>query len=135
MNEPLILVAVSYPLKEQSVRTLQRAIDLADDQGEAALAVLHVNIIHKNEHVTQEALARAVEHEVGPLANATYDVRDAFLLEEAVLYEAVQQKADYVVIGKDTRAWWRRILSHRLGIDVDLEVFLQKHLNATLVVV
>jgi len=135
MDETLILVAVSYPLKEQSVRTLQRAIELADDQGDAALAILHVNIIYKNEHVTQEDLARAVEREVGPVANATYDVRDAFLLEEAVLYEAVQQKADSVVIGKDTRAWWRRILSHRLGIDVDLEVFLQNHLNATLVVV
>lgn len=60
---------------------------------------------------------------------------NAFLLEEAILYEAVQQDADYVVIGKKTKARWRQLLTDRLGIDIDLEAFLQHHLNATLLVV
>lgn len=135
MNEILVLVAIRYPLKEQGVRTLKRAIDLAADQRRADLSILHINVIHRNEHVTQRDLKRAVEQEFGPLTNATYYVRDSFLLEEAILQEATQQKAEYVVIGKDTRAWWRRILTHRLNMDIDLEAFLQRHLNTNLIVV
>lgn len=135
MNKTTILVPVRYPLKEQNVRTIKKAIEIAEQQGDAELSILHINIIHKNEHVTEDDLIRAVEREFGRLANTTYDVSNAFLLEEAILYEAVQQKAEYVVIGKDRRARWRRILSYVLGTDVDLEGFLREHLNADLVVV
>lgn len=135
MKEVLFLVPLRYPLQERSVGTLRRALELADEHENAHLYILHVNLIHENEHVEREALVRAVEREFGSLDDATYHVRDAFLLEEAILYEAVQQDADYVVIGKDTRARWRQILTHRLDLDIDLEAFLQHHLNATLVVV
>lgn len=135
MKEVLFLVPLRYPLQERSVDTLRRALELADEHENAHLYILHVNLIHENEHVEREALVRAVEREFGSLDDATYHVRDAFLLEEAILYEAVQQDADYVVIGKDTRARWRQILTHRLDLDIDLEAFLQHHLNATLVVV
>lgn len=135
MSEMPILVAIRYPLKEQSVRTLKRAIELAGDQESAKLFILHINAIHHNEHVTKQALANAVERECGPLANATYHVRDAFLPEEAILYESIQQKAEYVVIEEDTRSKWRQILTYRLQLDVDIEAFLRDHLNAHLIVV
>ena len=135
MTEALFMVPLRYPLHERGVGTLQRALDLAAEHENAHLYILHVNLLHKNEHVDREALVRAVERAVGSLDNATYHVRNAFLLEEAILYEAVQQDADYVIIGKDTRARWRQILTHRLDMDIDLETFLRHHLNATLVVV
>jgi hypothetical protein len=94
-----------------------------------------VNLLHKGEHAEREDLVRAVEQEFGSVTSASYHVRDAFLLEETILYEAIQQDVDYVVIGKDTTARWRQILSDRLDIDTDLEVFLQRHLNTKLVVV
>lgn len=134
MNEITILVPVRYPLEEQGVKTIQKAIQLAEDQGAAELSILHINVIHQNENIMTDDLIRAVERKFGHLTNATYDVSNAFLVEEAILYEAIQQKAEYVVIGKDRRARWRRILSHVLGTGVDLEEFLQEHLNANLVV-
>ena len=131
----MFLIPIRYPFEERSVRTLKRAIELANDHETTHLYILHVNLLHQDEHVKRGDLVRAVEREFGSLANASYHVRNAFLLEEAILYEAVQQDADYVVIGKDTKARWRQILTDRLDIDVDLEAFLQHHLNAKLVVV
>lgn len=135
MTETVILVPVRYPLKEPNMKTIKKAIEIAEKQDEADLSIFHINVIHEHETVTRDDLVRAVERKFGPLANATYEVSNAFLVEEAILYEAVQQNADYVVIGKDRRARWRRMLSYLLGIDVNLEKFLRKHLNATLVVV
>lgn len=135
MSETIILVPVRYPLQEENVRTIKKAIEIAEQQGDAELSILHINVIHENEKVTRDDLVRAVKRKFGRLANATYEVRNSFLLEETILYEAVQQKADYVVIGKDRRARWRQILSFVLGTDVHLERFLEEHLNANLVVV
>jgi K+-sensing histidine kinase KdpD len=135
MSETTILVPVRYPLEEQNVRTIKKALDIAEQQGDAVLSILHINVIHKNERVTRDDLVSAVESKFGRLANARYEVSKAFLLEEAILNEAIQQKAEYVVIGKDRRARWRRILSSLLGKNVHIESFLQKHLNANLVVV
>lgn len=135
MDETGFLVPIRYPLEAQSVRTLKRAIELAADHADAHLYILHVNLLYQDEHVERGDLVREVEREFGTLANATYHVRNAFLLEEAILYEAVQQDAAYVVIGTDTKARWRQILTDRLDLDVDLETFLQHHLNAKLVIV
>jgi K+-sensing histidine kinase KdpD len=128
------LIPVRYPLEEDSVRTLNRAIALTEVNENAHLYILHINLLSLDEHVEREELVHAVEREFGTLADASYHVRKAFLLEEAILYEAVQHDVDYVVIGKDTKARWRQILADRLDIDTDLEVFLERHLNATLVV-
>lgn len=84
---------------------------------------------------TRLELARAVESAIGPHENASYHVRNAFLLEEAILYEAAQQDADYVIVGRDTKARWRRVLADRLDLDIDLDRFLREHLGAKLVVV
>ena len=135
MDKTRFLVPLRYPPGENSNRTLTRAIELADGYENSHLYIFHVNLLHKGEHVEREDLVRAVEREFGSLPNASYHVRNAFLLEEAILYEAIQQDVDYVVIGKDTTARWCQILSDRLDIDTDLEVFLQHHLNTKLVVV
>lgn len=134
MSENILLVPVRYPLEEASVGTLQQAIELSEAHERAHLYILHVNLLHRGRHVERTDLTRAVEREFGALENASYHVRDAFLLEEAILYEAVQQDADYVIIGKDRKARWRRMLSNRLGIYIDLEAFLSEHLDAKLVV-
>lgn len=135
MTETVFLVPIRYPLTEFSIETVKRAVELAADHENSHLYILHVNLLHRDERATRDDLASAVTREFGPLQNASFHVRSAFLLEEAILYEAVQQDADYVIIGRDTRARWRQILSDRLDIDVDLERFLRDHLNAELVVV
>lgn len=135
MPEKLVLVPISYPLQSASVGTLRRAVEETDSLEDGHLYVLHVNLLHRSEDVDREDLRRAVERELGPLDNVSYHVRDAFLHEEAILYEAVQNDADYVVIGKDRRARWRQMLSKRLDLGVDLGEFLEEHLHAELIVV
>lgn len=135
MAEALILVTVPYPLCTSGVRTLHRAIQLRDQIGDGHLVVLHINLRQKGEYTNQEELVRAVRQTVGRLEGTSYHVRSTFFLEEAILYEATQQEADYVVIGKTTRGRWRRALSSRLGLAVDLESFLRRHLDSELVVV
>lgn len=135
MSESLILVSVRCPLRIPGIRVLHRAIELQEQAEGGHLFVLHVNRHHRGERIDREELACAVRKEVGPLDDASYHVRSAFLLEEAILYEAIQQEADYVVIGKTTKARWRRILSSRLGLNLDVESFLRRHLETNLVVV
>lgn len=135
MNGTTILVPVRYPLKDPSVRTLEKAIEIAEQQGDATLYILHINVMQEDESVTKNDLVDAVEREFGRLANATYEVDDSFFLEEAILDEIVEQKAEYVVIGKDRRARWRRILSRHLRRDIELESFLQEYSKGNLIVV
>lgn len=130
-----LLVPVRYPLGAHSRRTLTRAIDLAAEADDAHLYVLHVNLVHEGGDVDRAALREAVEREFGPLDDATYHVRDAFLLESAVLQEAIQQDVDCIVIGRDARARWIQRLEYLLDIDVDLEKFLREHLDIRLEVV
>lgn len=94
-----------------------------------------MNLLHRDERVGRDDVGAAVVRTFGPLPNASYHVRNAFLHEEAILYAAVQQDADWVVVWKDTRARWRRLLTDRLDIDGDLEGFRREHLGARLVVV
>jgi len=135
MSETTILVPVRYPLRTASVQTLQRAAEIAAERNGTHLFVLHVNLIQAGEDVSRSELQRSVESKAGPLPTASYHVRDAFLLEEAILNEVGHQNVDYVVIGRSRRARWRRLLANWLGIGVDLEAFLQKHLSGELIVV
>lgn len=135
VTQTTVLVSIRYPLNVTGVQTIKRAVAHADQFDDAHLFILHVNLLHKGEHVNRTGLRHAVEQEVGSLANVSYHIRDAFLLEEAILNEAYQQDADYVVIGKSRRGRWRRLLSDFLGIDLDLETFLHQQLGAKLLVV
>lgn len=135
MTKTIIMCPIRYPLKPPSVRTLKRTIDLAEQIGAAQIHILHINILHKGEKVDQVELSKAVTQTVGSLPNADYNIQDGFLLEESILHEAVQLRADYVVIGKSRRSRWRRLLGDRIAGNVDLETFLQNHLDSELVVV
>jgi K+-sensing histidine kinase KdpD len=131
----LILVPVRYPLEAAGVRTLDRAIELAEQVGSAHIYILYVNLIHKDERVKRADLRRAVEQTVGPIENASYHVRDAFLLEETILSESINQNVDYIVIGRERGSRWLRAFTARLTADVDLETFLRTRTDAELVVV
>lgn len=135
MSEPTLLVPLSYPLKDHGKRTVRHAIELADRLENAHLYFLHVNLAYKGKTVKKRHLVDAVTREFGTLPNASYHVREAFLLEEAIINEATQQDVSHVIIGKDRKARWRQILAERLDIDVDLAAHLGQHLSAEVVVV
>ncbi|WP_265108049.1 universal stress protein [Halosolutus halophilus] len=134
MTRTALLVPIRYPPNTASVQTVTHAIDLAEGFDDAHLFILHVNALHKGGDIDRTELRRAVEDEIDPPENATCHVRDAFLIEKAILDEAAQQDVDYVVIGESMRSRWRRLLADRLGVGIDLETVLHSQLNAELVV-
>ncbi|MFC4543460.1 universal stress family protein [Halosolutus amylolyticus] len=134
MTRTALLVPIRYPPNTASVETVTHAIDLAEGFDDVHLFILHVNVLHRGEDVDRTELRQAVEDEIDPLANATCHVRDAYLIENAILDEAAQQDVDYVVIGESMRARWRQLLADRLGVGIDLEAALHGRLNAELVV-
>ena len=135
MTRTTLLVPIRYPPQEASVQTVTHAIDLADRHDDAHVYVLHVNVLHKDEDVDRRDLTRALEQEIEPPPHTSFHVRDAYLIEKAILSEAAQQNAEYVVIGKSMRARWRQLLTDHLGVGIDLEAFLDQQLNAELVVI
>lgn len=135
MTGQTLLVPIRVPLTDASKQTLRGAMEHASSLDGAHLYVLHVNVVHRDDRVTRADLQQCVEEQFGPLENASYHIRETFLLEEAILDEAYQQDVDAVVIGHPRRSRLRRILENRLDLSVDLESFLEKHLDADLVVV
>lgn len=132
--QTMLLVPVQFPVTEDSIRTISQARELATQLDNPHLYILHVNLTYRGKPVKRNELQRSVEAAVGYLPQASYHVRDAQLLEEAILDEAKQQGADYVIIGHSQRARWRRVLASRLDMGVDLELFLPQHLNAEVIV-
>lgn len=135
MGRVKVLVPVRLPLKESGRETLRRAAERANELGDAHLIVLHVNLLHHGDSVTQSELERRAASAVGSLSPVSYYTRNSFFLEEAILDEAFDQDADYVFIGRPRQRRWRRLLSNRVGLTLDLESFLQRHLDAELIVV
>ncbi|WP_306052010.1 universal stress protein [Natronococcus wangiae] len=134
MNRTTLLVPIRYPLQKPSAETIAHAIDLADKLDDTHLYILHVNVLHKGKDVDRTQFRRAVHEKVDPPPDTSCHVRDAYLIEKAILKEAAEQDADYVVIGQSMRARWRQLLADHLGVGVDLEAFLDHQLNAELVV-
>ncbi|MFC7167664.1 universal stress protein [Halospeciosus flavus] len=128
-----VVVPVRYPLTEHSKRTLQSAVELANER-DAELTVLHVDLYQNDRHVTRTALKHAAERAFGPIENARYVVRRSFLVEQAILDEAAAEHADVVVIGTKQLSRWRRVLRSLLG-EPDVESYLEEHLNCELVTV
>jgi nucleotide-binding universal stress UspA family protein len=127
----LVVVPVRYPLSEHSRRTLETAIDVADEH-DAALTVLHVDLYQSGQRVTQSALKDAVEDVFGPLSNTRYAVRPGFLVEETILDEIALEDADVVVIGRKQASRWRRMV-HRLIDEPDVGDFLREQLDCRVV--
>lgn len=128
-----VVVPVRYPLSDHSRETLAEAIHLAEEE-DATLTVLHVDLYQNAKRVTRSQLKRAVEEEFGRLSNARYAVRQALLVEEAILEEAAAESADIVVIGKKQASRWREMI-RRLIDDPDIEGFLRQELDCDVITV
>lgn len=126
-----VVVPVRYPLSPHSKATLSRAIDVADEHT-ADLTVLHVNLYHNGKHVSRSELKRSVEAEFGHIPHARYVVRSGLLVEETILEEVAQQRADIVVVGQKQASRWRRMV-RRIADDPDIEQFLQNEIDAKII--
>ncbi|MDL5361409.1 universal stress protein [Halalkalicoccus sp. NIPERK01] len=128
-----VVVPVRYPLSARSKRTVERALDVAEDD-DADLTVLHVNLYQNGHPITRAELKRAVETEFGRLPTVRYVVRSGFLVEETILDEIAAEDADIVVIGNRQASRWKRLIN-RLVRDPDIESFLRNHLDCTVITV
>lgn len=128
-----VLVPVRYPLSEHSARTLQRAVEIADER-DAELVVLHVSLYQQGEGVTRHQLKSGVEAEVGRLSNARYLVDRAFIVEDQIMDEIIAEDADVVVLGHKQLAPWRRAIN-RLLDDPDIAEYLQENVDVEFVIV
>ena len=127
-----VLVPVRYPLTRHSRNTLDRAIEIAEDR-KAELIVLHVNLYQNGDRITRIDLKRAVENEVGRLPHARYIVRRGFLVEEGILEELADEKADVVVIGHKQLGRWKRAM-RRLRSDPNIANYLRERVDCEIVV-
>lgn len=128
-----VLVPVRFPLAEHSDDTLRRAVAMAEADGDE-LVVLHVDLFQDPKHVTRGDLEHAVGDVVDGL-DATYVVREAFLVEQAILEEAANQGADTIVIGASEVGRLRRTVRRLSGNDPDIEGYLRAHLDVAIEVV
>ncbi len=128
-----VVVPVRYPLTEHSRATLGRAIEIAHEEA-ASLTVLHVNLYHNARQVSRSELKRAVVSAFEDLPDVRYAVRTGLLVEETILEEVADSRADIVVIGRKQASRWRRMI-RRVTDDPDIEQFLQTELDAQIVTV
>jgi nucleotide-binding universal stress UspA family protein len=126
-----VVVPVRYPLSEHSKATLQRSLEVADEE-DAELTILHVNLYQNSNQVTRTHLKEAVEDAFGPLENVRYVVRTGLLVEETILDEVAAQEAEIVVIGQKQASSWRQMI-RRVANDPDIEDFLENELDARIV--
>jgi nucleotide-binding universal stress UspA family protein len=129
----LVVVPVRYPLTKHSRRTLERAVDVANDR-DAALTVLHVDLYQNGKKVTRIDLKEAVESAFGPFENARYVVRTGFLVEESILDEVAAENADAVVIGSQQASRLRRLF-RRFTDNPDIDSYLRTHLDCEVITV
>lgn len=122
-----VVVPVRYPLTDHSKRTLEKAIEVADEN-DAALTVFHVNLYQQGRQTTRAELKQAVEREFGSLEGVRYVVRNGFLVEETILDEVAAEEADIVVIGQKQLGRWRRTIRKVMN-NPDIESFLQEKLD------
>ncbi|AQL41530.1 universal stress protein UspA [Halorientalis sp. IM1011] len=128
-----VVVPVRYPLTEHSTATLRRAVEIALEEA-ASLTVLHINLYHNSRRVSRGELKRAVENTFSDLPDVRYVVRTGMLVEETILEEVADSRADIVVIGRKQASRWRRMI-RRVTDDPDIERFLQEELDAKIVTV
>ena len=123
-----ILTPLRYPLTAESTQTLAHAEEIATnaDNEQAQLFVLYVNIFQYHDDVQAAEIRQAIS----PLLNGVpvaVLTRQGFLVEEVILEEAQQLNVDHIVIGRNQRPRWRRVLTRLVGDDVELASFLRKN--------
>lgn len=128
-----VVVPVRYPLTERSRRTLERAVEIAEER-EAELTVLHVDLFQLDRRVSRTQLKTAVESAVGRLPRTRYVVRRGFLVEQAILDEIAAEDADVVVIGQAQIGRFRRLLRRVLD-EPDIEAFLRREIDCEIITV
>ena len=128
-----VLVPVHYPLSAHSRKTLERAVEIAEERG-MTLIVLHVNLYQNGDNVTRSQLKRAVEEVVGRLPFVRYSITQGFLVEEAILEEVASERAETVVIGHKQLGRWRRAFN-RLVDDPDIADYLEERVDCDVIVV
>ncbi|MFB6311686.1 MAG: universal stress protein [Salinirussus sp.] len=128
-----VVVPVRYPLNEHSRRTLEAAVDIAEER-EAALTVLHVDLFHDSRNVSRAQLRRACQQYVQPISDVSFVVRRGLLVEETILEEIAAEGADIVVIGKAQAGRWRRMV-RRLLDDPDIERYLREELDCEVITI
>lgn len=77
--------------------------------------MLHVDLFYDRRGVTSRDLERAARSAVEDLPRATFVVKDGLLVEETILEEALKRDVDLVVIGRDQRPRWKRMMSKLLS--------------------
>ncbi|WP_299267875.1 universal stress protein [Halorientalis sp.] len=128
-----VVVPVRYPLTDHSRATLGRAIEIADEEA-ASLTVLHVTLYHNSRRTSRSELKRAVENAFEDLPDVRYVVRTGLLVEETILEEVAESRAEMVVIGRKQASRWRQMI-RRVADDPDIEQFLQTELDAKIITV
>ena len=130
----LVLIPVRHPLTEYNRNAIEKGLDIIKEESNPELVILHVNQLHKHENVTQSELRKTVQAEFGVIS-ANYIVRDGFLVEEAILDEAIRLDVGHVVLSERRYAAWQQRLRDILDIGVDLESFINEHLDAEIHIV
>lgn len=128
-----ILVPIRYPLTDQNRRTLDRAIELREENG-SDLVVFHVDLVQHGPSVRRRDLRTAVRREFGPI-EAEYRVRKGIVLEEAIVDEAAGSEADVIVIGSCHHGRLRKTLRRVFRTYVDLQSVLKEELDVDVEVV
>lgn len=129
----LVVVPVRYPLSRHSQKTLQEAIRIAEER-DADLTVLHVDLFQENRKVSRVELKREVESQLGQIDRARYVVRQGFLVEETIMEEVADEKADVVVIGSKQAGRWRKMLN-KLFESPDVGQYLEQQLDCSVITV
>lgn len=122
-----ILTPIRYPLTAESTKTLEYAGELALEH-DAELYILHVNLLYHSHATT----ASEIETAIGAVLDEptpTVCVRSGFLIEEIVVEELSSLDADLIVLGKNQKPRWRRLLSRLTGNTPDITDYLRKHVQ------
>jgi nucleotide-binding universal stress UspA family protein len=119
-----VLIPVRYPLTPVNERAIRRGLDLVAGHDDPELMIFHLNEIQTDRRIGREKLRNAVESVFDGI-EASYIVRDGFLVEEAVLEEAIRLEVDLIVLSGERQRRWRRILESVLDIDANPECFIR----------
>lgn len=125
-EETTILAPIRYPLTDDSARTLAAAGRLAQDRAPAELRALHVNLFQTNADIQTEELTRAISSTLDDV-DASVHTRCGFLVEKAILEEAIQIDADVIVVGANRQGMLRRLLGRALGNGPAVGSFLREN--------
>lgn len=128
-----VLVPVRFPLSDNSRRTLETAVSVADERN-ADLTVLHVNRSDLDHRVTRTMLKTAITRAVGDLPEAQYVVRQGPLIEQTILEEVAAEDADIVVLGRKSTGILGRLI-RRIFDEPDVEAYIRERHDAEIVTV